>query len=98
LFNPDLLGLYYWTEPSRKSELFFEVPMAPGLGVTCFLLGHLDFEEDEQIERTSGVLFLVLLLDPTHLVPDQYRRVGLAALSKDRWSENKGTYTIVEII
>jgi hypothetical protein len=98
LFNPDLLGLYYWTEPSRKSELFFEVPMAPDLGVTCFLLGHLDFEEDEQIGRSNGILFLVLLLDPTYLVPDQYRRVGLAALSKDRWSENRGTYTMVEII
>ena len=38
---PDHNDLYYWTEPSRKSELFFEVPMDPCLGVACFLLGSI---------------------------------------------------------
>jgi hypothetical protein len=99
---PDDLDVHYWTEPNRRAEIFLEVPVDPRIGMTCFLLGHLDLEGDgyEAWDRKSytGTLFLVLLLKPTHQVPDQYRRVGLGVLSKDRWVGGEGLKTTIEVI
>lgn len=99
---PDDLDVHYWTEPNRRAEIFLEVPVDPRIGMACFLLGHLDLEGDgyEAWDRKSytGTLFLVLLLEPTHQVRDQYRRVGLGVLSKDRWFGSEGLKTTIEVI
>ncbi|KAL5313071.1 hypothetical protein ACEPPN_019498 [Leptodophora sp. 'Broadleaf-Isolate-01'] len=98
----DDLDVHYWREPQRRAEIFLEVPVDPRIGMACFLLGHLHLQEDENDawDRKSyaGILFLVLLLEPTHQVPDQYRRVGLGVLSKDRWFGHKGLKTTIEVI
>jgi len=99
---PDDLDVHYWREPNGRAEIFLDVPVDPRLGMVCFLLGHLDLETDgyEAWDRKSytGILFLVLLLEPTHQVTDQYRRIGVGVLSRDRWFGSQGLKTTIEII
>lgn len=99
---PTDLDVHYWAEANRRAEIFLEVPVDPRLGMSCFLLGHLDLEGDgyDAWDRKSytGILFLVLLLEPTHQATDQYRRVGLGVLSKDRWFGSEQLETMAEVI
>jgi hypothetical protein len=98
---PDNPDVHYWVEPQRRAEIFLEVPVDPRIGMACFLLGHLDLGEHgyEAWYRKSytGILYLVLLLEPTNQVPDQYRRVGLGVLSKDRWFGSEGLKTTIKV-
>jgi hypothetical protein len=99
---PGDLDAYNWTEPNGRAKIFLEVPVDPRLGLTCFRLGHLDLQEDgeDAWDRKSytGILLLFLLLEPTHQAPNQYRRVGLCVLSRDRWLGRKRFQTTIEVV